>query len=86
MLGIIERLLFIMTTQQIQDEWFTGQKVSGASFALNEVVRISAGSHAGKIGSVISLLVLGPQPRYIVETSSGRDIEMFEYELEKYDA
>ena len=75
-----------MTTQQIQDEWFTGQRVSGASFTLNEVVRISAGSHAGKIGSVISLLDLQPQTRYIVETSSGRDVEVFEYELERYDA
>jgi uncharacterized membrane protein len=40
------------------------------------------GQHAGVIGAVISLLAVEPDARYIIETSSGRDVEVLDHELQ----
>ena len=70
-----------MTTQHT-DSWFSGEVVAGARFRLNDSVRVLTGQHAGQIGAVVSLLALEPEPRYTVETSSGRDVAVLEHELQ----
>jgi hypothetical protein len=70
-----------MTTEHI-DSWFAGESIAGVRFRLNDAVRVSSGQHAGMVGSVISLLAVQPEPRYIVETSSGRDVEILDHELQ----
>jgi hypothetical protein len=64
------------------DSWMAGESIPGVRFKLNDCVRIVAGRHAGAYGSVITLLNVAPEPRYLVELSSGVDIEVLQIELE----
>jgi ribosomal protein L24 len=70
-----------MTTEHV-DSWLAGESVADVRFRLNDAVRVMSGRHAGMVGAVISLLAVEPVPRYIIETSSGQDTEVFDYELQ----
>jgi hypothetical protein len=56
-----------MISPDLEKLWFRQEAVPGAAFRLNDYVAIVSGEHAGKFGSVISLLTLDPQPTYLVE-------------------
>ena len=73
-----------MTQTELDNLWFNGEAIPGATFALNDPVRITNGAHLGKLGGVLSLISLEPLPVYIVELGSdGTTIEVPEIELER---
>ncbi len=66
---------------QIHNSWLGGEKVEGAKFIHNSYVEVIAGEHKGATGSVVSLVCLGSDARYIVEKESGFDIEVAESDI-----
>jgi len=57
--------------------WMAGTLPQGVGLRLNDAVKFRRGLAEGN-GTVISLLALEPEPRYLVELDSGRDIEAFQ--------
>ena len=55
-----------------------GEILPGVMFSLNQPVDVETGLGSQKGGSVISLLSLEPEPKYLVELGSGTDIEVFQ--------
>ena len=74
---------FFQGRSELDDLWFNGEAIPGATFALNDAVRITDGAHLGKLGSVLFLISLEPLPIHIVELGSdGATIEVTETDLE----
>ena len=71
--------------KRIDELWFSFQTVPGAAFKLNDSVSVEAGELKGERGNVVALLALRPEPRYLVELSSGSDAEIAESELSRVD-
>lgn len=67
--------------REIEDKFFAGEVSDKIKFGMNTAVAILSGSHKGAQGSIISLLSLEPQTRYIVELSSGSEVQIDEGEL-----
>ncbi|HEX8248536.1 MAG TPA: hypothetical protein VF599_10215 [Pyrinomonadaceae bacterium] len=63
--------------------WYNFEPVNGASFGLNDYVRVKSGELAGQGASVISLIKLEPVT-YLVELdcASGGDIVIAGSEIE----
>jgi len=51
-------------------------------FKHNDCVRVVAGPYAGLRGSLVTVLQLEPEPRYVLELESGKDVEVIQSELE----
>lgn len=64
-----------------RSEWMAGKSPDGVDFQLNDAVNVVLGPTAGAKGCVVSLLGMEPEPRYIVELSSGSDIEICQRQL-----
>jgi hypothetical protein len=56
--------------------WYQGRLPPGVAFGLNAPIRVAAGDQAGATGSVIGLIAVSPEPRYLVELASGVDVEL----------
>ncbi len=65
----------------IHNSWLGGEKIEGAKFIHNSYVEVIVGEHKGARGSLVSLVRLGADARYIVERESGLDIEVAESEI-----
>lgn len=63
------------------NSWLGGEKIEGAKFIHNTYVEVIGGEHKGATGSVVSLVRLGSDARYVVEKESGFDIEVAESEI-----
>ena len=57
--------------------------IPGVLFEHNDFVLVVSGKYAGKLGSLVNVLELKPEPKYIVELESGFDIEVFQSEIKK---
>ena len=64
------------------DGWFEGVLPPGVRFLAEQGVVVTAGPHAGKQGSVLSLVSMGADPSYIVEFADGSDDECAQSQLE----
>jgi hypothetical protein len=61
-----------------------GELPEGASFAQNDAVEVVAGPHAGERGAVVLLLMLQPEPLYLVKlASTGRDVRVRQSRLRR---
>ena len=59
------------------DRWLSGEAIEGVEFGLHTRVRILAGRHAGKTGSVAFLMNLDTDPLYLVDLGAGTgDVRM----------
>ena len=67
--------------QEIEDKFFAGLPTDKTKFAINAAVSILSGAHKGEAGSVISILSIEPQTKYLVELNSGMDIPVAESDL-----
>jgi hypothetical protein len=63
--------------------WMAGELPEGVQFGLNAAVEIRFGVQRGARGAVISLVGLEPEPRYVVEMSSGVDAEVSQWSLQE---
>lgn len=61
-----------MTLRGIGDRWLAGESVPGVTFGHNDAVEITEGEHVGEKGTIILLMALHPEPRYLVQLQEGR--------------
>ena len=66
---------------EVHNAWLGGDEIEGIIFVHNSYVEVVAGEHKGLAGSVVSLVSIDGDVRYIVETESGSDIEVTENEI-----
>jgi hypothetical protein len=59
--------------------------IDGVRFEHNDPVRIVAGEHKGKNGSLVSVEEIGEDPLYLLELDSGFDVRVRQSEIEKND-
>ena len=69
--------------REIEDKFFAGQRTEKTKFGINASVSILRGPNEGERGSVISVLSVEPQPRYLVELSNGSDTQIDESDMAK---
>jgi hypothetical protein len=55
--------------------------IPGVRFRHNNFVRITAGEHAGKAGSLVTVLALSPEPLFVVELETGYDVKVLQSNL-----
>jgi hypothetical protein len=67
----------------VEEQWMAGQGPVGVELALHDPVEIIGGQERGRHGSVVSLLGVEPEPRYLVEFDSGQYTEVFQTLLRK---
>jgi hypothetical protein len=67
--------------QQAQEQWYAGVLPEGVRFGLNSSVELLSGPSAGMAAAVISLEDLDPEPRYLVESSDGKDLYALQSQL-----
>lgn len=51
--------------------WLSGGDLEGVFFAHGERVTVLEGDHAGRVGTVVSLQGLAPEPLYVVALEPG---------------
>lgn len=71
--------------EDTQNAWFLGSLPDGVIFSMCHTVRVVSGGQKGKVGEVISLYSLHPEPLYHVEAGDGSDIIIRQSGLEAYD-
>lgn len=71
-----------MSTFDLSNDFLAHKPVRGVKFQHNDYVKIVAGEHKGKSGSLISLESLAPEPKFILELESGFDVIVLQSELE----
>ena len=59
------------------------EPIAGVSFEHNDYVKVIAGPHKGKFGSLVTVLSLLPEPEFILELDSGFDVQVLQSELAK---
>jgi hypothetical protein len=62
---------FRPASQQETDAFYRGERTTRLPLAVNDTVLIKNGDRNGQIGWVVSLEQSDPEPRYLVELSSG---------------
>ena len=63
----------MMLDQIFLERWMAGRSVAEVGFALNEPVVITTGPLAGRVGAIVALVALEPEPVYTVDLGSGRE-------------
>ena len=53
-----------------------GEEIPGIDFGPNAAIEITEGPHAGDGGTIIVLLAVRPEPLYLVELTSKRDVRV----------
>jgi len=75
-----------MATAELAQRFLNRESIPGVYFQHNDRVRIASGEHLGKIGWLVTVLQLEPEPKYVVELESGHDAKVLQSELRKEDA
>ncbi|MEO7856364.1 MAG: hypothetical protein ABIU76_05065 [Gemmatimonadaceae bacterium] len=64
-----------MNHRGVGDQWLADESVAGVTFAHQQPVLIADGIHRGQRGIVVLLVVLTPEPRYLVRLADAREIQ-----------
>lgn len=68
--------------REIEEHWSAGDRIDGIDFYYNDAVSVTDGPHIGKIGVVVSLTWLQPEPQYLIELGDGTgDIRVVQSKL-----
>jgi hypothetical protein len=62
--------------QGIGDRWLAGEAVPGVRFALHDAVEVVGGQFDGEHGSITLLMLLTPEPSYLVSIRSRGDVRI----------
>ena len=65
----------------VVNRWMAGESLPGVAYSLNQPVFVQSTFEPQQPGSVISLEGLEPEPIYLVELGSGKDVEVFQRHL-----
>ena len=64
-----------------QNKWTRGASIDGVHFSMRQAVTVVAGPHDGKVGELLSLFDLKPEPVFHLETSGGEDVYVRQSEI-----
>lgn len=67
--------------EDIEKHLFNGQPTSKNKFGINAAVSIKSGPHKQHNGSVVSLIAIEPKTKYLVELSTGTEVQIDELDL-----
>ncbi|WP_143751320.1 hypothetical protein [Collimonas sp. PA-H2] len=70
-----------MQREKLAEAFLSRTPIAGVMFEHNDYVKVVSGAHSEKFGSLVSLLELTPEPRFVVELESGFDVEVLQSEL-----
>jgi len=74
-----------MDTPDLIQAFLNREEIPGVTYWHNDYVRVIAGPHSGSAGSLVAVLSLGPEPRFVLELESGVDVEVLQSEIERAD-
>ena len=66
---------------ELSHRWTTRDPIGGVAFARDEGVRVVAGTYTGAAGTVVGLLEVEPEARYLVRLAEGIDVRLRQGEL-----
>ncbi|MFT3758960.1 hypothetical protein [Thauera sp.] len=72
-----------MDTASLCQAFLDRAEIPGVEFWHNDYVRVVSGSHVGATGSLVTVLSLQPEPRFVLELESGFDIEVHQSEIQR---
>lgn len=67
--------------RETQDAWQLGETIPGVNFRMCQSVSVCNGPDSGKVGEVICILRLAPEPLYLVEVADGPDLYAYQSEI-----
>lgn len=67
------------------NDFLAYRPIEGVRFEHNDYVRIVAGEHKGKNGSLVSVEELGEDPLFRLELESGFDVHVSQSQIERAD-
>jgi hypothetical protein len=71
-----------MSGPGLGDRWLAGDRIPGVAFALNERVEIAEGRFGGRAGTVLLLMAVAPEPRYLIGLGAdGGDVRIRQSQL-----
>jgi len=72
-------------TMNQHNDFLAHKPIEGVRFEHNDYVRIVAGEHKGKNGSLVSVEELGDDPLFLLELESGFDVHVRQSQIERVD-
>jgi transcription antitermination factor NusG len=72
----------MMRTRDIVQSFLNHTPISGVLFKHNDYIRVVDGPYAGQAGSLVTVIGLDPEPRFVVELESGADVEIMQSHVE----
>jgi len=75
-----------MDTAALCQAFLSRERIPGVTYWHNDYVRVVAGTHKGAAGSLVTVLSLEPEPRFVLELESGFDVEVSQSEIEQANA
>jgi len=75
-----------MSTRDLEQAFLNREPIDGVLYFHNDFVRVVAGPHGGTAGSLVTVLSLEPEPRFVLELESGFDVEVLQSEIAHADA
>lgn len=75
-----------MSAPSLVQVFLDRSEISGVRYYHNDYVHVVAGPYAGSAGSLVTILALLPEPRFVLELESGFDVEVLQSEIQRGDA
>lgn len=72
-----------METASLSQMFLDRSPIPGVEFWHNDFVLVVAGPHAGATGSLVTVLALQPEPRFVLELEVGGDVEVLQSEIHR---
>ena len=65
----------------LSQAFLNGDSIPGVRYKHNDYVQIAKGKNAGEAGSLVTVLSIIPEPRFVVESERGKDFEVLQSEI-----
>ena len=65
------------------DDFLNHRSIQGIAYEHNEYVYVIAGEYSGESGSLVYVQSVGPEPAFVLEAESGRDIVVLQSQLSR---
>jgi hypothetical protein len=65
-----------MDTPDLIQAFLNREEIPGVTYGHNDYVHVVGGPRSGSTGSLVAVLSLKPEPRFILELESGFDVEV----------
>jgi hypothetical protein len=75
-----------MDLAHVAQTFLNREPIEGVEFSHNDFVNVVSGDSAGMKGSLVTILTLDPEPRYLVELESGVDVPVWQSQLSRGDS